>query len=129
MTELLNIHNAFHQGQYSNVIDSDTSLLSSENTLPARVLVLRARIALGQAESVISDIEGEENVPDLAAVKALAEYTLGNTEKATKAIEQLASSSSDNVTVQILGGTILQAEGRSEEALSLLGNHQGSLEA
>lgn len=111
------------------MIDYDTSLLSKENSLPARVLQLRARIALGQAKEVLADVEGEGETPDLVAVKALANYTSGDTDGAIKEVEQLATINSENVTVQVLGGTILQAAGKSEEALELLMKHQGSLEA
>ncbi|KAI1773407.1 coatomer epsilon subunit-domain-containing protein [Hypoxylon cercidicola] len=126
--ELINIHNHFHQGQYQEVIDFDTSALSPENELPARVLALRARIALGQAEDVVADVQGESE-PELAAVGALAEYSLGKTDAAVKTIEKLASSAADNQTVQVLGGTVLQAAGKSEEALALLSQHSGSLDA
>ncbi|KAI1136179.1 coatomer epsilon subunit-domain-containing protein [Hypoxylon sp. FL0543] len=126
--ELINIHNHFHQGQYQEVIDFDTSALSPENALPARVLVLRARIALGQAEDVVADVQGE-SAPELVAIRALAEYTLGKTEAAVKTIEELASSAGDNQTVQVVGGTVLQAAGKSEEALALLSQHSGSLDA
>ncbi|CRK36338.1 hypothetical protein BN1723_004208 [Verticillium longisporum] len=54
--ELINIHNHFHQGQYQEVIDYDTSSLSAENALPARVLVLRSRIALGQSAEVLAEL-------------------------------------------------------------------------
>ncbi|KAL9117843.1 MAG: hypothetical protein Q9187_005613, partial [Circinaria calcarea] len=127
--ELLNIHTAFHQGQYQNVIDYDISSLSNENLLPARVLQLRAQIALGQAEEVLAEVEGESGIPDLVAVKALAHYTTGDVDEALKEVEQLRVTESENVTVQVLGGTILQAAGKSEEALELLMKHQGSLEA
>ena len=40
--------------------------------------------------------------------------------------EELASSSADNATVQVLAATVLQGEGKTEEALSLLSKHQGS---
>ena len=123
------MHNAFHQGQYQTVIDSDTSSLSASNALPARVLQLRARLANGQAEEVLADIEGEDNEPDLAAVKAFAHYALGNTSDALSEVEQLVSSFPENTAVQILGGTVLQAAGKSEEALGLLTKHQGNLEA
>ncbi|KAL6906976.1 coatomer subunit epsilon [Trichoderma evansii] len=126
--ELINIHTHFYQSQYQEVIDFDTSSFSAENELPVRVLKLRARIALGQAEDVVADVKGEA-VPDLEAVGALAEYTLGKTDSALKTIEKLASSAADNVTVQVVGGTILQAAGKSEEALALLSQHQGSLDA
>ncbi|MCJ1286429.1 hypothetical protein MMC26_005774 [Xylographa opegraphella] len=127
--ELLTIHNDFHQGQYQKVIDFDTSSLSAENALPARVLRLRAQIASGQAEAVLADIEGEDEVPDLAAVKALAQYSIGSTTEAIKEAEYLATTSSENMMVQILGGTVLQAAGKGEEALVLLTKHSGSLEA
>ncbi|KAM0461202.1 hypothetical protein ACHAPV_004518 [Trichoderma viride] len=126
--ELINIHTHFYQSQYQEVIDFDTSSFSAENELPVRVLKLRARIALGQAEDVVADVAGEA-VPDLEAVGALAEYTLGKADSALATIEKLASSAADNVTVQVIGGTVLQAAGKSEEALALLSQHQGSLDA
>ncbi|KAM5352432.1 hypothetical protein ACJ41O_005155 [Fusarium nematophilum] len=126
--ELINIHNHFHQGQYQEVIDFDTSSFSPENELPARVLVLRARLALGQAEDVLADVKGEQE-PELEALGALAEYSLGKTDSAVQTIEKLASSSADNTTVQVVGGTVLQAAGKAEEALALLTQHQGSLDA
>lgn len=126
--ELINIHNHFHQGQYDEVITFDTASLSPENTLPARVLQLRARIALGQAAEALADVKGATE-PELQAVGALAELALGNVEAAVGAIERLAAASAesaDNATVQVLGGTVLQAAGKPEEALALLGRHQGS---
>ncbi|CAJ2503134.1 Uu.00g105280.m01.CDS01 [Anthostomella pinea] len=126
--ELINIHNHFHQGQYQEVVDFDTSALSAENALPAHILVLRSRLALGQAEDVLAEVQGESE-PELAAVAALAEYSLGKTDAAVKTVEELASSAGDNQTVQVLGGTVLQAAGKSEEALALLSQHTGSLDA
>ena len=123
--ELINIHNHFHQGQFQEVIDYDTSSLSSENALPARVLKLRAQIALGQGKDVIADVKGETE-PDLLALAALAEYSSGKTESAVEKIEKLAAEAGDNTTVQIVGGTVLQSAGKSEEALTLLSKHSGS---
>lgn len=128
-TELLNIHNAFHQGQYQTVLDFDTSSLSPENRTPARVLQLRAQIAAGQVKEVLASIGKEGNAPDFAAVKAFAQYSSGSTSSAVSEIETLAEADSENTTVQLLGGTVLQAAGKTEEALSLLSKHQGSLEA
>ncbi|KAI9923851.1 hypothetical protein ASPWEDRAFT_68563 [Aspergillus wentii DTO 134E9] len=127
--ELINIHNAYHQGQYQEVIDFDTSALSSENHLPARVLQLRARIALGQTDQVLADVEGEEETPDLAAVKALAQHTAGDEESAQQLAQDLVENYPDNGIVQVLGGTLLQAQGKSDEALAVLAKHQGNLEA
>jgi coatomer protein complex subunit epsilon len=123
--ELLNLHNYFHQGQFQQAVDFDTAGLSAENKLPARVLSLRAQIALGHAEDVIADVEGEKDV-ELVAVGALAESAAGNESKAVKIAEKLASESADNGTVQVLAGTVLQAAGKSEEALALLSQHQGN---
>ncbi|PHH88132.1 hypothetical protein CDD83_7936 [Cordyceps sp. RAO-2017] len=126
--ELINIQNHFHQGQYQEVVDFDTSSFSPENSLPARVLQLRARIALGQANDVLAQVKGKSE-PEMEAIGALAELSLGKKASAVQTIEKLASSAADNVTVQIVGGTVLQAAGKSEEALALLSQHQASLEA
>ncbi|KAI0406024.1 coatomer epsilon subunit-domain-containing protein [Xylaria palmicola] len=127
--ELINIHNYFHQGQYQEVLSEiDTSSLSPENEVPARVLAHRARIALGQAHDVLA-IEGESSEPEFAAVAALAKSALGQTDDAVHAIEALAESAGDNRTVQVLGGIVLQAAGKSDEALELLSKHTGSLDA
>ncbi len=123
--ELINIHNHFTQGQYQEVVDYDTSTLSAANTLPARVLQLRARIALGQAEDVVADVQGEKE-PELAAVGALATYSLGRTAAAVKTVEKLVEEAGDNATVQVVGGTVLQAAGKSEDALALLSRHTGN---
>ncbi|KAI9767755.1 MAG: hypothetical protein M1840_005436 [Geoglossum simile] len=127
--ELLNIHNAFHQGQYSVVLEIDASSFSPENALPARILALRSRIALGQAIDVITELEAESHVPDLVVVRSLAQYAVGDKNEAVQVAEIQAGKSPDNATVQVVGGTILHAAGRSEAALELLGKHQGNLEA
>jgi coatomer protein complex subunit epsilon len=126
--ELINLHNHFHQGQYQEVIDYDTSSLSPENAVPAQVLVLRSRIALGQAEDVLAEIKGSKG-SELAAVAALARLTLGDAEEAVAAVKKLAETEGENATVQVVGGTVLQAAGLSEEALALLSQHQGSRES
>merc|ERR1711964_434956 len=126
--ELLNLHNFFHQGQFQEAIDFDTAGLSEENKLPARIISLRAQIALGRAEDVIADVQGEQEV-ELVAVGALADLKAGNESKAVKTAEKLASEAGDNSTVQVLAGIVLQAAGKSEEALALLSQHQGNLEA
>lgn len=78
---------------------------------------------------MIVELEGETGVPDLAAVAAFAEYIEGGKEESVAAIEGLVGSAGDNATVQVLGATVLQREGRSDEALAVLAKHQGSLEA
>lgn len=128
-TELLNIRNAFHQGQYQEVIDFDTSKLSSDNTLPAQVLKWRAQIANGQAKAVLDQLAKESNSPDNVAVKAFALLNMGKSTQAQEEAEKLAETSAENATVQVMAGTVLQAVGKSEEALTLLSKHQGNLEA
>lgn len=111
------------------MIDFDTSSFSPENALPTRVLQLRAKIALGQTEEVLADVEGEEDTPDLAAVKALAQNTAGDADSALTLAQKLAEEQSDNSTVQVLAGTVLHVQGKTDEAVSLLSKHQGNLEA
>ncbi|KAJ5985917.1 hypothetical protein N7522_013113 [Penicillium canescens] len=127
--ELLNIHSAFHSGQYQNVIEFDTTALSPENQLPAQILKLRAQIALGQTDAALAEPAIEEDTPDLSAVKALALQSAGKTDAALQLAQELAENYSDNNTVQVLAGTVLQAQGLGEEALALLAKHQGNLEA
>ncbi|KAJ0426638.1 coatomer epsilon subunit-domain-containing protein [Aspergillus carlsbadensis] len=127
--ELINIHNAFLQGQYQEVVDFNTSSFSPENNLPARVLQLRSRIALGETDQVLADVEGDEETPDLAAVKALAQYRAGDVDTALQLVQDLVENYPDNASVQVLGGTVLQALEKSEEALAVLAKHQGNLEA
>ncbi|KAK6539019.1 hypothetical protein TWF694_010566 [Orbilia ellipsospora] len=126
--ELLNIHNAFFQGQYDKVIEHDTSSLSASNQTAAKVFKFRSRIALGEFEEVLAELEGEEE-PELQAVKALAKFNTEELEAAVEDIEELATASGDNATVQVIGGIILQRAGKTDEALALLSQHQGSLEA
>lgn len=121
-----------HQGQYAAVIDFDTSSLSSSNALPARILKLRARLALGQYDAVIEEANAEPRVPDLQAAKALALYLQDaekNGQAAVAAAQKLAGEAGDNLSVQLLAGSVLANAGLTEEALSLLARHQGSLDA
>lgn len=111
------------------MIDFDRSSLSAENLVSARVLQLRAQVAVGQAEKVISSLDDEDDVPEFSAVKAFAQYTIGNCSSALRAVEELVESASENAVVQVLGAAVLQAEEKTEEALALLTKHQGSLQA
>lgn len=130
--ELINIHAAFHQYQYQSVLDDfDPSSFSAENHLPARVLQLRARIALGQGKEVLSEVAGAKE-PELVAVGALAELSLGKEDAAAASIEKLLADGGDavaeNAIVQVLGATVLASAGKADEALQLLGRHQGNRE-
>lgn len=132
--ELINIHAAFHQYQYQSVLDDfDPESFSAENHLAARVLQLRSRVALGQAQGVLDEVGGDqEGKPELAAVVALALLSLGSVDDAVQGVEGLLADGGDaageNAVVQVLGGTVLAAAGKTDEALALLGRHQGSRE-
>ncbi|KAJ4305835.1 hypothetical protein N0V90_001367 [Kalmusia sp. IMI 367209] len=125
--ELLNIHTAFHAGAHQQVLDFDTSPFSASNALPIRVLQLRSQIALGQAKEVASSL-AKETTPDLAAVRLLAEYETGKDvlDEVKKLVEK---DGQENLTVQLVAGIILERAGETEEALSVLSKHQGSLDA
>jgi len=125
--ELINIHSAFHAGAYQQVLDFDTSSFSSSNKLPIRILQLRSKIALGQAQSVSAELASEKT-PDLVAVKLLADYEQGKdvTTQAKKLAEQHGQ---ENLTVQLCVGIILERAGETEAALEVLSKHQGSLDA
>ncbi|KAF2670513.1 hypothetical protein BT63DRAFT_371538 [Microthyrium microscopicum] len=127
--ELALIHNAFHQGQYQNVVDWDSSSFSSEYTLPAHLLQLRARLALHQYDEVASEAKGKSQ-PDYAAAAIAAEYFKKPSESspALAKAEKLAESQGENMNVEILCGTVLASAGKVDEALALLAKHQGSLD-
>lgn len=127
--ELLNIQNAFHQGQYQSVADYDISSISAENIVTARILKLRAQVENGQTQQALANLETEGKEPDFVVFKAFAQFRSGDITAAVREVEKLIESSSDNATVQVLGGTVLAAAGRAEEALMLLSQHQGNLEA
>ena len=63
------------------------------------------------------------------AVKAYAEYKMGNKEKAIQELEELIQADADDGTVQVIGATMLYGEGRTEEAFGLLSKHENNLEA
>jgi coatomer protein complex subunit epsilon len=127
LTELINIHSAFHAGAFQQVLDFDTSSFSSSNALPVRVLQSRSKIALGQAKDVSSELASEKT-PDLIAVKLLADQAQGKDvlSQAKKLAEQYGQ---ENLNVQLLIGIVLEKAGETEEALALLSKHQGSLDA
>ncbi|KAF2087400.1 coatomer subunit epsilon [Saccharata proteae CBS 121410] len=130
--ELVNIHSAFHSGQYQTVLSFDTSSFSPSNSIPAQILKLRAHIALAQYDDVISAASSQSSIPDFAAAKTLATYLkdpVGNGEKAVEQAKRLAGESGDNLSVQLLCGSVLANAGLLEEALALLSKHQGTLDA
>lgn len=130
--ELVNIHTAFIQGQYQSVLtDFDASSFSDSNKLPIQVLQYRAQCALGQYDEVISAISDSnaKSTPDLAAVRIYASYLSKSSDAAVKEAKRLAESEGENLTVQLLCGTVLARAGEQDAALQLLAKHQGSLDA
>lgn len=140
--ELVNIHTAFVQGQYQSVIDDySASSFSPENQLRVQVLQYRAQCAQSksQCSQVISSVSSSDAkaTPDLAAVRLYASY-LSASHANEKTSEQaslvtdaskLAEAHGDNLTVQLLAGTVLARAHQPDAALALLQKHQGSLDA
>ena len=133
--ELVNIHTAFIQGQYNSVLSEFTPAdFSSSNALPVQILQYRAQCALGQYDDVIAAISDADakSTPDLAAAKTYASYLKaggGEEGNAVAEAERLAEQAGENLSVELLCGTILARAGKSEQAIALLQKHQGSLDA
>lgn len=131
-SELVNIHTTYAQGQYSSVLsDFQPSSFSDSNRLPVQILQYRAQCALGQYTSVLNSISSSDarSTPDLAAVKVYAQYLQNSSSDSLAEAERLAESQGDNLTVQLLCGTVLARAGKPEQAVQLLSRHQGSLDA
>lgn len=135
--ELVNIHTAFTQSQHALVLsDYSPSDFSPSNHLAVQILQYRSQCALGQYDDVIASISDSDakSTPDLAAARLYASYLLAlqqgkDGEAAVVEAEKLAESSGDNLSVQLLVGTILARSGRQDQALTLLSKHTGSLDA
>lgn len=111
------------------MIDFDLSSLSTENVKLARALQLRAQIATNRAKEAVASAKKERDSPEFAAVQAFALYAEGDTTAGLQEMQELLQSVPENAVVQVLGGTLLHAAGKSEEALTILTKHQGNLEA
>lgn len=130
--ELVNIHTTFTQAQYSSVLsDYDAASFSPESRLPIQILQYRAQCALGQYDDVIGSISDSDakSTPDLAAVRVYASYLQHGSDNAVAEAERLAERQDDNLTVQLLCGTVLARAAKPEQAVQLLSKHQGSLDA
>jgi coatomer subunit epsilon len=96
----------------------------------AQLYKYRSRIELGQAAEVAAEMsEAGSTGAGFEAVKAYAEYRVGEKHKAVEDISELIQEDSEDDTVQVIGATILYSEGRADEALDLLSKHENSLEA
>lgn len=130
--ELVNIHTAFVQAQYQQVLaDFDISTFSQPNHQTVQILQYRAQCALGQYDEVIGNISDSDakDTPDLAAVRTYASYLRQPSDLAVEEAERLAEDDGDNLTVQLLCGIILARGEKQDAAVSLLSKHQGSLDA
>jgi coatomer protein complex subunit epsilon len=133
--ELVNIHTAFIQGQHQLVLsDFNPSGFSESNRLAVQVLQHRAQIELGQASQVLSTVSAAKasSSPDLAAVRVYATFASKGAPQDDASVaeaEELAEQQGDNLTVQLLCGTVLARAGKQDLALQLLAKHQGSLDA
>ena len=96
----------------------------------AQLYQYRSRIELSQSAQVAAEMgEAGSTGAGFDAVKAYAEYRSGQKEKAVEDINELIQADADDNTVQVIGGTVLYLEGRIDEALELLSNHENNLEA
>lgn len=122
------MHTALHQSQYQAVLDFDTLAFSPENKLPARILQIRAQLALGQYDDIASSISASDasSTPDLHAAKLTAQYLSSGDESALASAQELASAHADNSNVQILISTLLAHAGDYDAALALLSSGSGS---
>lgn len=123
--KLLNLYNIFYQGQFEKAIEYDTNELTEDSKLVARVLQLRAQIALGNLDEVIDEVH-QKIEPEFIALRALAKILKRNEAEALSTVESLGAVKG---IALILVATTLQIAGKSEEALSMLADHQGDLEA
>ncbi|KAK0258726.1 hypothetical protein LTR91_011663 [Friedmanniomyces endolithicus] len=123
---------AMVQAQYTSVLnDYSTSDYSTSNRLPVQILQYRAQCALRQYDEVIGSISDSDarSTPDLAAVRTYASYLQKPSASAVQEAERLAEKEGDNLSVQLLCGTILARAEKAEQALQLLAKHTGSLDA
>jgi predicted Zn-dependent protease len=127
-SELYPIRSAFYQGNYQNVIAEPVDNLTRSDE--GQLYKYRARIELGQAPVVVAEMEDVGTTgAGFEAVKAYAEYRMGQREKAMTELGELIQADADDNTVQVLGATMLSTEGRMEEAFDLLSQHENNLEA
>lgn len=132
IVELFTIQRAFYSGDYEQVVSIDPETFTETNVVHAQVLVARAQIALGRHQELLASLSGvTADEVELSVVKQFALYTLGGSGRAAALgeLEQAIKAHKTNQTVQYIGGLVLVAEQRLDEALELLSLHEGSLEA
>lgn len=128
IAELYQIRSSFYQGNFQAVVAEPINNLTRSDE--ARLYQYRSRIELGQSAQVAAEMgEAGTTGAGFDAVKVYAEYRSGQKEKAVEDINELIQADADDDTVQVIGGTILYLEGRIDEALELLSNHENNLEA
>ena len=80
----------------------------------------------------MKEVKGQESTPDFAAVAVLAEYRKRKSKDVSAIVEkakELAKAQADNLNVELCCGIVLADAGLTEDALTLLAKHQGSLDA
>ncbi|CCU76473.1 unnamed protein product [Blumeria hordei] len=123
--ELANLQNTFHQGQFKEVLDYQISDLSPEHKSQAKVLALRAQIALGNVDEVWEKVK-DETEPDLVALRAFIQVMKGDEAEAVTTIQDLGRVEGPAL---VLAALVMHRAGKSDAALDILGAHQGDLEA
>ncbi|ODQ63880.1 putative coatomer subunit epsilon [Nadsonia fulvescens var. elongata DSM 6958] len=127
-SELFHIYKAFFTGAYETVLAVDSTHFSEVNQEKAFVYKLRSKLALGDIDEAIAELQSSPTTPSTSATLVYAMYLKGDRQAVTE-IESLVHQNEDNEIVLVLAGIILANEGRYGEALQVLNGHQGSLEA
>jgi coatomer protein complex subunit epsilon len=143
LEELTDLHSALHQGQFQRVVDFDVASVSSAVQPHARLLQVRALLGLGRAADAakLALTSGAGHDATLADAAAACCAVITELHPATGAgaaepspaalakLEALARGKPTELAIQLLCGTALVLSGRAEDALALLGRHEGSLDA
>lgn len=132
----MNIHTAFHQNLFQNVIDTDVSSFSESNTIAVQLLRLRSRIALQQYDQALSELKKLPSPTTeykavercLAYLKAAKAQRTTVAETALQQVSELSKSNPDNANVQILCATALAASGNLDDALACLAPHKNKID-
>ncbi len=127
LSDLFTIREQFFTSQYDKVAETSASDFSETSREKAQEYIYRAEIALGKAKEVVKATESSEAV-SLKAVGAYAQYTLNN-KGGLETLKQLIEDHANNETVEVLGAIVLYKEGSLEDAINLISNHEGGLEA
>ena len=122
--DIATVRDFFQQGNYAKLIQADTSQLDAAEEVEVDVYKLRAQIAQGEAALVAANLKGKpQKSPAQAMVLLLAEYVQAPRSDLVDQARELVQISSDDMSVQVVGATILQLAGLHDEALKILKDH------